>query len=179
MITPGQRLVVDHQRRVQCQGTGQRHAPCHAAGQLTRPGIGSGQQADRVQLHLHQSTQHRFRQPGMRAQRQRHVLGHAQVGQQAVALQQHADVLAHLQQGAVAVRDVLAEQLHVAAHRAQLAGQRRQHRRLAAARRAQHRGDAAARHLQRDVAQDRAPAAVDAYVGQLHQGWRVRGHGGL
>jgi len=132
-----------------------------------------------VQLHPHQALQHRLGQAGVGPQRQGDVLGDCQVGQQAVALQQHADVLAHFQQRAVALRNVLPEQAHLAADRAQLAGQRRQQRRFAGARGAEHGGDAAARHVQRNVAQDRAPAAVDADVGQLHQGCPGKGHGGL
>ena len=127
-------------------------------------GIGGGAQADRVQLH--QSTRRSItgsRQVGVRAQRQGDVLGRGQVGQQAVALQQHADALAHLQQRrACRCGTRLAEHLDRARGRRQFAGQRRQQRRLAAARRTQHRGDAAARHRQVDVAQHRASAAVEA-----------------
>ncbi|MNV45566.1 hypothetical protein D3C71_1373690 [compost metagenome] len=115
--------------------------------------------------------QHRLGQTRVRTQRQGDVVGHAQVGQQAIALQQHANVLAHFQQRAVAMRNVLTKQLHAAARRAQLAGQRCQQGRLAAAGRAEHGGDAAAWHLQRNIAQDGASAAINTHVGQLHQRW--------
>ncbi|KAG0732638.1 hypothetical protein G6F23_014121 [Rhizopus arrhizus] len=123
-VEPGQRLVVDHQRRVQGQRAGQCHAARHAAGQLARPRIGGGEQAHRMQLHLHQLAQYGGRQAGVRAQRQRHVLGHGEVGQQAIALQQHAHALAHFQQRAAVVRDRPAEQGDVAGDRAQFAVRR-------------------------------------------------------
>ena len=40
-VQPGQRLVVDHQRRIQRQRAGQGHAPGHAAGEFARVGIGA------------------------------------------------------------------------------------------------------------------------------------------
>jgi hypothetical protein len=169
-VQAGQRLVVDHQRRVQGQRAGQGHAPGHAAGKLARPGLACGQQADRIELEVDDAADQRRRQFRMRAQGQGHVLGHAQVGQQAVALQQHADTLAHFQQVAAAARHRLAEHFHAACRGRQFAGQRRQQGRLAAARRTQHRGDAAARHRQVDVAQDRTPAAVEAELGEAHGG---------
>jgi hypothetical protein len=47
-----------------------------------------------MQFHLHQVTDDFLGQIGVGAQRQCDVLGSGEVGQQAVALQQHADALA-------------------------------------------------------------------------------------
>ncbi len=121
-----------------------------------------------MQLHLDQALQHRCRQPRVGAQWQRDVLGHAEVGEQAIALQQHTDVATHLQQRAAAGGNGIAEQRDRAGDRSQLAGQRCQHGGFAATGRTEHGRDAAAWHLQRHIAQDRAPAAIDADTGQLH-----------
>ena len=112
----------------------------------------------------------------MRAQRQRHVLGDGEVGEQAIALQQHADAAAQLEQFAAAARHRPAQHLDRAVGRREFAGERGHQRGLAAARRAQH-GD----HLPRldhevDVAQDRAFAAREAQPAKGDDGRRL-GHG--
>src|SRR5690606_195783 len=181
-IEPGQRLVVEHQRRVERDRARQRHAPRHAAGELARVQVHGGAQAHRVQPHAHQPGDHPGRPPRVRAPGPGPVLCGGEVGQQAVALQQHADALAQLQQLALAPRHRLAEHLHAARGRLQLSRQRGQQRGLAAARGPEDGGDAAARDLQVHARQDRARAAVQAHAGKadggdVRCGVRSVGHG--
>jgi hypothetical protein len=88
-----------------------------------------------VQLGRHELAHQRLGQPGMGADRERHVFVHVFVGEQSAVLEQHAHALAQREQlFAGHGGDFLAEHPHAAAFGVHLAGDQTQQRRLAGAR---------------------------------------------
>ena len=94
--------------RARARGPGRRGAPCRrrVRAETGRPAARRPTACNFIATRRRITASGSF---GVRAQRQRDVLGRGQVGEQAVALQQHADALAHLQQRALRARHLLAE----------------------------------------------------------------------
>src|SRR5690606_9188952 len=101
-------------------------------------------QTDSLQLREYDVADERFRQSGMLAQRERHVLEHIEIREQRAGLEQHAHAQAQSVQLATAeTRDIHAVEQHLAAVWADLPRDQAQQRRLARAARAHDRRHAA------------------------------------
>ena len=94
-VQPGKRFVIHHDHRIQRNRPRQRHPPRHAARQFRRHQLVRAAQSDGMQLHHHQVADHAFRQAGVLAHLERHVVIHRQVGEQRAELEQHAHAPAH------------------------------------------------------------------------------------
>ena len=165
-IEPGERLVVHDQHRIERDRARQRDAARHAAGQLGRHQLRGAAQAHRIELHQHQVANHRFRQVGVLAHRERDVLEHRHVGEQGAELEQHAELAAQrVERIGLEVGDRLPADQHLALLRLQLASDQAQDRRLPGPARAHDRDDFSPRHGHRDPAQDRSRVVGERHVG--------------
>lgn len=120
-VLPDEWLVVHEDARVQGNRPGQRDTTLHAAGQFIGHQISGPAQTHRLQFHQDDVTDHFFGQLGMHAQRKRDVLEHIEVGEQRPALEQHAHMLARIEQiAARQLGQILAVDPHFATGRTQL-----------------------------------------------------------
>ena len=88
-------LIVNKKLRIHDDGTRERHAPRHTAGELPRAQIGRAAQAYRLQLRQHERAQQRLGQIRMLAHRKGNILEHIEIGQERAILEQHSHALAH------------------------------------------------------------------------------------
>ena len=164
-------LVIDQQLRVHDDRAGQGYPARHAARQLRRHHLGGTAQAHGMQLGQHQLPQHRLRQAGMLADRERHVLEDREVGEQGAILEQHAHPSAQtVEPPGVETGDLLPEDLHAALFGRYLPGDEPQQGCLAGAARPHHRRDAAPARLEVDSREDLACADVVVQSTDLHHG---------
>src|SRR3546814_6996508 len=84
------------------------------------------------------------------------------LGEQAVALQQHADTAAHAHQPAIAARHGFLQDFDGAAAWQQFAGKRVQQGRFAGTAGPEHRSNRAFRHSEADIVEDDGTATLDA-----------------
>ena len=89
-VQPRERLVVHDQFGIQGDGARQGNTPRHAARYLTRHQVARATQANRIELHQYDVANQAGRQVGVFAQGKRHVVEHAEVGEQCSELEQHA-----------------------------------------------------------------------------------------
>ena len=170
-IETDERLVVDQQFRVHDDRAGQGHAARHAARQLRGHQVGGTAQAHGMQLGQHQLPQHRLRQAGMFADRERHVLEDREVGEQRAVLEQHAHPAAQtVEPPGVEAGDLLPEDHDAALIGGHLPGDEPQQGRLAGAARPHHRRDAAPARLEVDPGEDLACADAVVQSTDLHHG---------
>ncbi|CEI77443.1 Putative uncharacterized protein [Pseudomonas aeruginosa] len=176
-ILPHERLVVEQDLRVQGDRPGQGDAALHAAGKLVRHQFHGAAQADGLKLHQDDVADHLFRQLGMHTQRKRDVLEDVEIGEQRPALEQHAELLAHVEQVAARkLRQVLPVDPDLPLRRTQLGGDQPQQRGLAATGRAHDAGHLSARDTHIDVVENRPRSALEGQALQLDRVGTIGAH---
>ncbi len=177
-VEAGERLVVKGQVRVQGNGPRQRDAPGHAAGQRAGHQVPRAAQAHGVELHEHDVADQGFRQVGVFAQRKRHILKDADVGEERAELEHHAHAAPHrMELLRVHAGHVLAFEEHFAGLRPVLAADHAQHGGLARAHRPDQRRDLPLRDAEGHVVQDDALPVPEGHVAQFDDRWCGAVHG--
>ncbi|MCY1393880.1 hypothetical protein D9M71_87890 [compost metagenome] len=167
-VLADERLVVHQDLRIEGDGTGQRHATLHAAGQLIRHQLDGATQADGLELHQDNVTNHFLGEPGVHPEGESDVLEHIEIGEQRAALEQHAELLAHVEQvGAGEAGQVLAVDPDFATCRLELGRDKAQQRGLATTGRPHDAGDLAARDTNVDILENAARATFEGHPLQL------------
>jgi len=167
-VLAGERLVVHEDLRVQGNRPGQCDAALHAAGELVGHQLDGTAQPHRLQLHQYDVADHLLGQAGMHAQRERDVLEHVEIGEQRAALEQHAHLLAHVEQlAAREARQVVPGHPDLAPGGHQLGGDQAQQGRLATAGRPHDGRDLASRNGDIDVVEDTPLPALEGHSLQL------------
>ena len=159
LVERAERLVHQHELRVEHERAGQRDALLLAARELARQAVGHALQAHHVERARDALSLLGFRDAAHR-QRVGDVLPDGEVREQRVVLEHHAEV-ALVRRGS---RDRLAVEHDVAGGRRLEAGEHHQRRRLARARRTEQGEELAALDVQVELAHDE----VHAVVGLLH-----------
>ena len=169
-IETGKRLVIHDEFGVQRNRAGQRYTARHTTRNFAGHELARTAQAHGVQLHQHDVANQLFRQIGVLAQWEGHVVKHAHIREQGTKLEQHAHAATRgVQLPGIHRGDILAVEQHLTLLGVVLPANQAQHRGFATARRAHQRRHFAAWHLQREVAQDDAFTIAKGDIAQFHK----------
>jgi hypothetical protein len=173
LVERAERLVHQHQLRLEHQGARQRHALLLAAGKLARQPVVHAAQLHHLERALHAALLLVLRHLAHR-ERVGHVLAHAEMREQGVVLEHHAEVPL-VRRRAV---DLLAVEQDVAGGRRLEAGQHHQRGGLARARRPEQAQELAPVDVQVELAHHQVLAVV-GFLDALEAHQRFLGHGGV
>ncbi|MNZ68291.1 hypothetical protein D3C78_865550 [compost metagenome] len=176
-VLADERFVVHEDLRVKGNRPGQGDAALHATGQLVGHQFDGAAQANGLELHQDDVANHLVRQLGMHPQRERHVLEHIEIGEQRTTLEQHAHLLAGIEQVAARQgRQVLPGHPDLATGRTQLCAHQPQQRGLAAPGRPHDAGNLAAGNAYIDIIEDAARTALEGHTLQLDRVGVINAH---
>ncbi len=181
-VEPGERLVVHHQHRIECDRTRQRDPPRHSSRQFGRHQTRGAAQTDGMELHQHEIADQFLGKHSVLAHWKGNVLEHAHVGEQRTELEEHAEFTAQcVKRLGVEIGHRLPGDEHLAGLWPQLPADQSQYRRLAATAATHDGDDFPPRHGHRNASEHRPAVVGKRNVHQLDRrgiGIEMAGFGG-